>query len=249
MPPRVGVGSAWVLLGHGSGPRPRFWRHSRRACYCQRLWNTQVDVNAATPAPTSCTARWPTRRRWPSARRASSSPTRRAGSTSMPRAAPRCPAWAMATPRCWPRCTRSSTGWPMRIPASSPAQPAEELAELLVRDAPAGTSHAYFVSGGSEAMEAALKMARQYFVEMRPAAAPALHRAAAELPRQHAGRAGGGRQRLAAQAVRAAADRGDARGAVLRIPRPPVGRKRRGLRRCAWWPSWPRPSTGWAATG
>jgi adenosylmethionine-8-amino-7-oxononanoate aminotransferase len=44
-------------------------------------------------------------------------------------------------------------------------QPAEELAEQLVRGAPAGTSHAYFVSGGSEAIEAALKMARQYFVE------------------------------------------------------------------------------------
>jgi adenosylmethionine-8-amino-7-oxononanoate aminotransferase len=43
---------------------------------------------------------------------------------------------------------------------------AEELAELLVRDAPAGTSHAYFVSGGSEAVEAALKLARQYFVEL-----------------------------------------------------------------------------------
>ena len=43
---------------------------------------------------------------------------------------------------------------------------AEELAELLVRDAPAGTSHAYFVSGGSEAVEAALKLARQYFVEI-----------------------------------------------------------------------------------
>ena len=43
---------------------------------------------------------------------------------------------------------------------------AEELAEMLVRDAPAGISHAYFVSGGSEAMEAALKMARQYFVEI-----------------------------------------------------------------------------------
>jgi adenosylmethionine-8-amino-7-oxononanoate aminotransferase len=43
---------------------------------------------------------------------------------------------------------------------------AEELADLLVRDAPVGTSHAYFVSGGSEAVEAALKMARQYFVEI-----------------------------------------------------------------------------------
>ena len=43
---------------------------------------------------------------------------------------------------------------------------AEELADLLVRGAPTGISHAYFVSGGSEAVEAALKMARQYFVEI-----------------------------------------------------------------------------------
>jgi adenosylmethionine-8-amino-7-oxononanoate aminotransferase len=42
---------------------------------------------------------------------------------------------------------------------------AEALADRLVADAPAGISHAYFVSGGSEAIEAALKMARQYFVE------------------------------------------------------------------------------------
>jgi adenosylmethionine-8-amino-7-oxononanoate aminotransferase len=42
---------------------------------------------------------------------------------------------------------------------------AEQLADHLVQRAPAGTSHAYFVSGGSEAVEAALKMARQYFVE------------------------------------------------------------------------------------
>ena len=43
---------------------------------------------------------------------------------------------------------------------------AEELADLLIETAPAGMSHAYFVSGGSEAVEAALKMARQYFVEI-----------------------------------------------------------------------------------
>jgi adenosylmethionine-8-amino-7-oxononanoate aminotransferase len=43
--------------------------------------------------------------------------------------------------------------------------PAEELAERLVANAPEAISHAYFVSGGSEAVEAALKMARQYFVE------------------------------------------------------------------------------------
>ncbi len=43
---------------------------------------------------------------------------------------------------------------------------AEELAAYLVDTAPAGMSHVYFVSGGSEAMEAAMKMARQYFVEV-----------------------------------------------------------------------------------
>lgn len=42
---------------------------------------------------------------------------------------------------------------------------AEALAELLVGHAPGGLTHAYFVSSGSEGMEAALKMARQYFVE------------------------------------------------------------------------------------
>jgi adenosylmethionine-8-amino-7-oxononanoate aminotransferase len=43
---------------------------------------------------------------------------------------------------------------------------AEELADDLIAHAPPGFSHAYFVSGGSEAMEAALKMARQYFLEI-----------------------------------------------------------------------------------
>jgi adenosylmethionine-8-amino-7-oxononanoate aminotransferase len=42
---------------------------------------------------------------------------------------------------------------------------AEELADRLIEDAPAGLDHVYLVSGGSEAVEAALKMARQYFVE------------------------------------------------------------------------------------
>jgi adenosylmethionine-8-amino-7-oxononanoate aminotransferase len=42
---------------------------------------------------------------------------------------------------------------------------AEELAETLVARAPAGIGHVYMVSGGSEAVEAALKLARQYFVE------------------------------------------------------------------------------------
>jgi adenosylmethionine-8-amino-7-oxononanoate aminotransferase len=37
----------------------------------------------------------------------------------------------------------------------------EALADELVEHAPEGISHVYFVSGGSEAMEAALKLARQ----------------------------------------------------------------------------------------
>ena len=44
-------------------------------------------------------------------------------------------------------------------------QVAEELAQTLIAQAPAGITHTYLVSGGSEAMEAALKLARQYFVE------------------------------------------------------------------------------------
>ena len=43
---------------------------------------------------------------------------------------------------------------------------AEKLAAMLVESAPAGISHAYFVCDGSEAVEAALKMARQYFVDI-----------------------------------------------------------------------------------
>ena len=45
-------------------------------------------------------------------------------------------------------------------------QPAEELASYLTERAPQGLGHVYFVSGGSEAIEAALKLARQYFVEV-----------------------------------------------------------------------------------
>jgi adenosylmethionine-8-amino-7-oxononanoate aminotransferase len=46
------------------------------------------------------------------------------------------------------------------------SEPAEQLADHLIDRAPVGIDQVYFVSGGSEAMEAALKMARQYFVEI-----------------------------------------------------------------------------------
>ncbi|OZG74456.1 aspartate aminotransferase family protein [Hahella sp. CCB-MM4] len=42
---------------------------------------------------------------------------------------------------------------------------AEELADLLAESAPGHLNHVYFTSGGSESMEAALKLARQYFLE------------------------------------------------------------------------------------
>jgi adenosylmethionine-8-amino-7-oxononanoate aminotransferase len=45
-------------------------------------------------------------------------------------------------------------------------QAAEDLADDLVAHAPKGLGHVFYVSGGSEAVEAALKLARQYFVEI-----------------------------------------------------------------------------------
>ena len=44
-------------------------------------------------------------------------------------------------------------------------QPSEDLAEHLIARAPEGLERVYFVSGGSEANETAMKLARQYFVE------------------------------------------------------------------------------------
>ena len=43
---------------------------------------------------------------------------------------------------------------------------AETLADTLIAEAPAGIERVYFNSGGSEGIEAALKMARQYFLEI-----------------------------------------------------------------------------------
>ena len=45
------------------------------------------------------------------------------------------------------------------------SEPAEALATLLAEHAPDDIEHVCFVSGGSEAVEAALKLARQYFLE------------------------------------------------------------------------------------
>ncbi|WP_172331247.1 aspartate aminotransferase family protein [Mangrovicoccus sp. HB161399] len=45
------------------------------------------------------------------------------------------------------------------------SEPAEALADLLISKAPGSLDWVYFVSGGSEATEAAMKLARQYHVE------------------------------------------------------------------------------------
>ena len=46
------------------------------------------------------------------------------------------------------------------------SKPAEDLADKLIETAPGGLEKVYYVSGGSEAVEAALKMARQYYLEI-----------------------------------------------------------------------------------
>lgn len=45
------------------------------------------------------------------------------------------------------------------------SEPAEALADLLIEHAPGELDRVYFVSGGSEAVEAAIKLARQYHIE------------------------------------------------------------------------------------
>ena len=46
------------------------------------------------------------------------------------------------------------------------SEPAETLADRLIEHAPDGIDRVYFLSGGSEAIEAAIKLARQYVIEI-----------------------------------------------------------------------------------
>jgi adenosylmethionine-8-amino-7-oxononanoate aminotransferase len=59
---------------------------------------------------------------------------------------------------------------------------AEALADRLVAGAPEGIERVYLVSGGSEAVEAALKLARQYFLEIGE---PSRHRVIARRQSYH----------------------------------------------------------------
>ncbi len=62
------------------------------------------------------------------------------------------------------------------------SKPAERLADLLIQNAPGDLDRVYFVSGGSEAVEAALKLARQYFLETGE---PSRHRVIARRQSYH----------------------------------------------------------------
>ena len=60
--------------------------------------------------------------------------------------------------------------------------PAEALAESLINEAPGRLDRVYLVSGGSEAVEAAIKLARQYFIEIGQ---PSRHRVIARMQSYH----------------------------------------------------------------
>ncbi len=62
------------------------------------------------------------------------------------------------------------------------SEPAERLADRLIEKAPPGLDRVYLVSGGSEAVEAALKLARQYFLEVGE---PTRHRVIARRQSYH----------------------------------------------------------------
>lgn len=62
------------------------------------------------------------------------------------------------------------------------SEPAEQLADRLIAHAPGDLDRVYLVSGGSEAVEAALKLARQYFLEKGE---PSRHRVIARQQSYH----------------------------------------------------------------
>ena len=123
-------------------------------------------------------------------------------------------------------------------------EPAEALADHLIASAPAGLDKVFFVSGGSEAVEAALKMARQYFVEIGQ---PERRRFIARRQSYHGNTLGAlsvGGNAVAPAAVRAAPARGRARQPVLRLSRPRGRRVRPSLRRSGCCRSSRTPSSG-----
>ncbi len=190
--------------------------------------------------------------------RASPSATARGATISTPRAAPRSPAWAFPPGRAGGHaCPLDSLAYAHTT--SSPRPWRKSWRRRCVADAPEGISHVYFLSGGSEAIETALKMARQYFVEIGQ---PQRRHIIGRRQSYHGntlGGAGGRTQCGAAGPVCAAADRSEHVLAPYELSRAgarrdagslwsPARRRSRtrssGLGRTASSPSSPRP---WAA--
>ena len=128
--------------------------------------------------------------------------------------------------------------------ATFTSDPAEELADILLGDEPGGLTRAWFCSSGSEGMEAALKLARQYFVEIGQ---PQRTRFIARRQSYHGntlGALGGRRQHDAPRALRA--DPGRPRSAMSRPASPIASRKRARATRSistGWPPNWRRSSS------
>ena len=96
----------------------------------------------------------------------------------------------------------------------------ERLADRLIEDAPPGLEPSvYLLSGGWEAIEAALEIGASVFCRDRWASTPPCHCAAPELSREHTWRACRRRQRLAQDPIRALADRDPSH----RPPATPIG--------------------------
>ena len=149
-------------------------------------------------------------------------------------AARRCPVSAMAHPDVLAAMHAQLDRLAYAHTSFFTSQAAEELADDLVAHAPPGIGHVFYVSGGSEAVEAALKLARQYFVERGE---PQRRYVIARRQSYHGitlGALAVGGRATAAQAIRAAADRDASRVAGLRISRSPRRRDAGGVRRSGW---------------
>ena len=110
-----------------------------------------------------------------------------------------------------------------------------ELAEALARVVPVDDPHFLFASDGAAAVEQALKIAFQYWVNRGIGGSHDVPRVRRRVPRRHARRALGRRRRLRHRPVRPAALPGAA-GAAVRRPRLLRHRHRdgRGARATSW---------------
>ena len=123
----------------------------------------------------------------------------------------------MDIPTCSPPCAGSSTRSPTRIRAFFTTEVAERLADRLIEDAPSGNEPCLSGQRRFRGDRGGAQDGAPVFCRDRRASAPPCHRATPELSRQYAWRACGRRQRLAARAIRASADRDPSHRPLLRL--------------------------------